>query len=147
MTAHNPHHAAPPPRPAHIPNMWCDGGPACPGNGGGHDVKAPPREATRADLPKGREAQCPICWRMFGSDWACERHKPYRRPVTRECKEPSSVGLNPFEKRGLVIWYVGAPRKGGFTHQQSNGGHPVECTCPCHQATSVLLPTCPCQTG
>jgi hypothetical protein len=78
------------------------------------------REATRKDLPKGREAQCPVCWRMFGSDWAAEKHKPYRQPVTAVCKEPSAVGLSAFEKRGLVIWYQGAPRKGRFTDQQGN---------------------------
>jgi hypothetical protein len=69
------------------------------------------REATKQDLPKGREAQCVLCWRMFGSDHACERHKRYREPVTEICKEPGECGLSAFEKRGLVIWYQGEPRK------------------------------------
>lgn len=63
------------------------------------------REATRADLPRGREAQCVLCWRIFSSDSSCETHKPYRRPVTPECKEPGTIGFRAFERRGLAIWY------------------------------------------
>ena len=73
------------------------------------------REATRADLPKGREAQCPICWRMFTSDWACERHKPYRRPATPDCKIPQASDEMTqewwhLERRGLFIWGYGKRR-------------------------------------
>lgn len=64
------------------------------------------REATKADLPKGREAQCPICWRIFGSDSTCELHKPYRKPVDESCKEPLSIGLEARERRGLRVWVV-----------------------------------------
>jgi hypothetical protein len=77
------------------------------------------REATRADLPKGREAQCPICWRMFNSDTSCELHKPYRMPKTAECKEPGTVGLEAFEKRGAAVWY---PRGTGPRSQPGGGG-------------------------
>lgn len=64
------------------------------------------REATKADLPKGhREAQCPICWRLFSSDPSCEEHKPWRRPVTATCKEPPSLRHRAFERRGLAVWY------------------------------------------
>jgi|GEM_PF-5348566 len=80
------------------------------------------REATRADLPRGREAQCPICWRIFGSDSACERHKPYRRPVTTECKEPSAVGLEARERRGLAIWVQPMPPDALERRSMSNGG-------------------------
>ncbi len=67
------------------------------------------REATKADLPKGREAQCPICWRMFKSDWAAELHKPYRRPVTDVCKEPAGLGMVALERRGLAVWGTRMP--------------------------------------
>lgn len=69
------------------------------------------REATRADRPKGfREAQCPLCWRLFGSDSTCEEHKPYRRPVSTSCKEPSTVGLEARERRGLAMWVHPMPK-------------------------------------
>lgn len=67
------------------------------------------REATKADLPKGREAQCPICWRIFKSDNACEMHKPYRRPVTHECKIPVDLGMVALERRGLMVWATPMP--------------------------------------
>lgn len=59
---------------------------------------------TRQDLPKGREAQCPICMRLFSSDTACERHKPYSEPKSTHCKPPASLGMIAIEKRGLPIW-------------------------------------------
>jgi len=62
------------------------------------------REATQKDLPKGAEAQCVLCWRIFGSDSTCEKHKPYKLPVTTECKDPISIGLIAKERRGLRIW-------------------------------------------
>lgn len=64
------------------------------------------REATRDDLPRGSEAQCPICWRIFGSDSTCERHKPYRRPVSAACKDPADIGLQSRERRGLAVWVL-----------------------------------------
>lgn len=66
-------------------------------------------EATRSDLPKGREAQCPICWRVFGSDSSCETHKPYRRPVSVACKDPASLGMVALERRGVAIWVIPMP--------------------------------------
>jgi hypothetical protein len=62
------------------------------------------REATKADLPKGAEAQCPICWRIFTSDSTCELHKPYRKPIAETCKEPSSIGLVMKIRRDLAVW-------------------------------------------
>ena len=73
------------------------------------------REATRSDLPKGGEAQCTICWKLFTSDYACEAHKPYRRPQTPDCKIPSLLEEMPgewwqLERRGLFIWGHGKRR-------------------------------------
>lgn len=67
------------------------------------------REATRSDLPVGnKEAQCPICWRMFSTDRNCERHKPYsKRNGTQPgeyCKNPEDVGLVQEERRGFAVW-------------------------------------------
>lgn len=62
------------------------------------------REATKQDLPRGREAQCILCWRIFGSDSTCELHKPYRKPVADICKEPASIGLETRDRRGLTVW-------------------------------------------
>jgi len=62
------------------------------------------REATKKDLPKGAEFQCTICWRIFTSDSTCELHKPYRKPISDTCKEPSSIGLVMKERRGLRVW-------------------------------------------
>ena len=59
---------------------------------------------TRANLPVGREAQCPLCLRMFTSDTVCEQHKPYTRPETMHCKTPTSLGMIAIERRGLPIW-------------------------------------------
>lgn len=54
------------------------------------------------DLPKGNEAQCVSCWRLFTSDSACEFHKDYRRnPV---CRDPQSLGMVARERRELPIW-------------------------------------------
>jgi hypothetical protein len=84
------------------------------------------REATRADPPKGREAQCPLCWRIFSSDSSCEAHKPYRRPLTDTCKPPAHQGAQPFERRGLAVWYPkgAAPRSlPGHGTAQATQGH------------------------
>ena len=62
------------------------------------------REATRSDLPHGSEAQCPICYRIFGADSTAERHKPYARPETDACKDPAVIGLERRERRGLAVW-------------------------------------------
>lgn len=59
---------------------------------------------TRQDLPKGSEAQCPLCMRIFSSDYACELHKPYREPKSAHCKTPKSLGMIAIERRGLPIW-------------------------------------------
>lgn len=67
------------------------------------------RESTKTDLPKGIEAQCPICWRLFGSDSTCELHKPYRKPQEDNCKEPSSIGLTARPRRGLAVWVKARP--------------------------------------
>lgn len=68
------------------------------------------REAVKSDLPamNTKQSQCVICWRMFSSDSACELHKPYRKPVTGECKDPSSVGMESKESAagGFAIWSV-----------------------------------------
>jgi hypothetical protein len=76
------------------------------------------REATKQDLPKGAETQCPICWRMFNSDYTCERHKPWSLPTTETCKSPASLRFQPFERYGRAVWYPegaeprpGPPRK------------------------------------
>ena len=75
------------------------------------------REATRKDLPKGIEAQCPICWRLFGSDSACEMHKPYRGTPTTKCKEPNEVGLESRDRRGLAVWVRQAPLRGKYPNR------------------------------
>lgn len=62
------------------------------------------REATRSDLPKGNEAQCVTCWRIFSSDSLCERHKSYRLPKTASCKDPSTLGFEAIERRGVAVW-------------------------------------------
>lgn len=80
------------------------------------------REATRADLPKGREAQCPICWRMFKSDWACEQHKPYAAPKTQACKDPATVGQTTLERRGLAVWTKPAPPDASFARPSGSDG-------------------------
>lgn len=80
------------------------------------------REATKADLPRGRQAQCPVCWRMFGSDSTAERHKSYRRPVTPSCKEPSSVGLEARDRGGVAVWVHPMPENVLELRQCGNGG-------------------------
>lgn len=82
------------------------------------------REATKADLPKGAEAQCPICWRIFGSDSTCERHKPYKRPVTQECKDPESIGLESRPRRGLAVWVLPMSPDALELRRSRNGGNP-----------------------
>lgn len=67
------------------------------------------RETTRVDRPRGREAQCPICCRTFTSDTACEKHKPYKGPVTEGCKDPADLGFKAIERRGVTIWSTGVP--------------------------------------
>lgn len=54
------------------------------------------------DLPKGNEAQCVTCWRIFTSDSSCEYHKDYRRnPI---CRDPATLGMVARERRGLPVW-------------------------------------------
>ena len=54
------------------------------------------------DHPKGNEAQCVTCWRIFTSDSACEFHKDYRRnPI---CRDPSTLGMVARERRDIPIW-------------------------------------------
>jgi hypothetical protein len=93
------------------------------------------REATKEDLPKGAEAQCPICWRIFSSDSTCELHKPYRKPIADVCKEPSIIGLVMKERRGLAIW--SSPPDEGMARRlwlgQRAEGHP-------ETAESILEP-------
>ena len=68
------------------------------------------REATRDDLPHGTEAQCPLCWRLFGADSTCKKHKPYARPATTTCKDPATCSsLERRERRGLTVWVRHAP--------------------------------------
>ncbi len=67
------------------------------------------REATRSDTPKlnTKESQCPICWKLFTSDSACEIHKPYRKPVTGDCKDPVELGMESRERSdGVLLWSV-----------------------------------------
>jgi hypothetical protein len=55
--------------------------------------------------PRGAEAQCPLCGRIFGSDSTCERHKPYAKPKTDMCKAPASLGMEIRLRRGgVAIW-------------------------------------------
>jgi hypothetical protein len=70
------------------------------------------REATKQDLPKGREAQCVLCWRMFGSNSTCELHKPYVAPTTPLCKDPLDIGLLSRERLarpGVAVWVQPMP--------------------------------------
>lgn len=67
------------------------------------------REATRSDLPRGRESQCVLCWRIFGSDSTCEAHKSYRKPKSDACKAPVSVGLEQRDRRGFAVWVRAMP--------------------------------------
>lgn len=84
-------------------------------------IEAQVREATKADRPQGAESQCVLCWRLFGSDSTCEAHKPYRRPVTAECKEPSTVGLEWRERRGLAVWVRPMPSHVSEMRRERNG--------------------------
>lgn len=65
-----------------------------------------PKEALKGDrkvLPQGkREAQCPICWRIFSSDVSCEGHKDYR--TTNICIDPTTIGYIAVEKHGRPVW-------------------------------------------
>lgn len=67
------------------------------------------REAVRSDLPRinTKESQCVLCWRMFTSDSACEKHKPWTKPVTYSCKVPSELGMESRERGdGVLLWSV-----------------------------------------
>jgi hypothetical protein len=69
------------------------------------------REATRKDLPmqNTKQSQCMImgCWRMFSSDSACEKHKPWTRPVSDGCKDPAGLGMESRERGdGVSVWSV-----------------------------------------
>lgn len=54
------------------------------------------------DLPKGNEAQCVLCWRIFTSDSAAESHKSYQGRTS--CVDPATLGMEPRERRGLPVW-------------------------------------------
>lgn len=54
--------------------------------------------------PKGAEAQCPLCDRIFGSDSGCERHKPYAKPRTDECKDPAELGMEVRLRGDREVW-------------------------------------------
>lgn len=54
------------------------------------------------DLPKGNEAQCVLCWRIFTSDSAAEAHKSYAGRTS--CVDPATLGMEPRERRGLPVW-------------------------------------------
>ena len=67
------------------------------------------REAERSDRPtmNTKETQCPLCWRLFSSDSACELTKPYRKPVSEGCKQPSELGMVSKERGdGVLVWSV-----------------------------------------
>lgn len=67
------------------------------------------REATRTDTPvlNTKQTQCPICWTLFSSDSACELTKPYRKPITSECKSPEELGMESKERPdGVLVWSV-----------------------------------------
>lgn len=62
--------------------------------------------STRQDLPKGAQAQCVLCWRIFTSDSVCEHHKPYAQPTTTHCKPPASLGMIALDKGGYPVWTI-----------------------------------------
>lgn len=54
-----------------------------------------------------KETQCCLCDVMFSSDSACELTKPYRKPVTAECKDPASLGMECRDRGdGVCVWFV-----------------------------------------
>lgn len=55
-------------------------------------------------LPRGNEAQCPTCDRIFSSDTAAEKHKRYTRPATVTCKDPAELGMIPVDRDGRTVW-------------------------------------------
>lgn len=59
--------------------------------------------------PRGTEAQCPLCDRIFGGDSSCERHKPYAKPKTAECKDPATLGMEIRARDGREVWVVPMP--------------------------------------
>lgn len=63
------------------------------------------REAIKKDHPKGSEAQCPVCWRIFTSDNICESHKRYPKGEGRAtCVDPASLGIASHVRRNLRVW-------------------------------------------
>ena len=67
------------------------------------------REASRTDRPtmNTKETQCVVCWMMFSSDSACELTKPYRKPVSVDCKHPVDLGMVSKEREdGVLVWSV-----------------------------------------
>lgn len=69
------------------------------------------KEATRKDLPlqNTKQSQCMRlgCYRMFSSDSAAEKHKPWTKPVTDSCKDPVSLGMEARERGdGVLVWSV-----------------------------------------
>lgn len=69
------------------------------------------REATRKDLPlqNTKQSQCMRlgCYRMFSSDSAAEKHKPWTKPVSEDCKDPVSLGMEARERGdGVLVWSV-----------------------------------------
>lgn len=63
------------------------------------------REATRADKPRGAEAQCVICWRMFSRNSSADGHKLKGADAGR-CVDPASLGFEFYERRGLRVWHT-----------------------------------------
>lgn len=54
-----------------------------------------------------KETQCVICGRIFGSSSTADSHAPWKRPVTAECKDPASLGME-FRDRGdgVKVWFI-----------------------------------------
>jgi hypothetical protein len=85
------------------------------GNGGNRERGTVMREATRDDLPKGAEAQCPACWRMFGSNSSADSHKRWAQNGALTCIDPPELGMQARERRGLAIWVVPMRERVVFT--------------------------------
>lgn len=68
----------------------------------------------------GKESECPICYRIFGSDSACEKHKPYAKPRTGTCKDPAGIGMEIRLRRGTVAVWV-RPMPGSVLNLRSEG--------------------------
>jgi len=61
---------------------------------------------------RGREAQCPLCDRVFTSDSTCEMHKKYGARTT--CVAPESIGMVTKEAsydRGFHIYTMPIPEE------------------------------------